>query len=81
MSGTKVRKKKTMAEILNIDYHAKILVREALIRSKSVEDAATKLEVSVRSVFRYMNKFDIDYKEIKKEREYRKGRVITNLKK
>lgn len=69
-----------MAEILNIDYHTKILVREALIRSKDVADAATKLEVSVRSVFRYMKKFDIDYKEIKKIRKDRKGRVFTNLK-
>jgi transcriptional regulator with GAF, ATPase, and Fis domain len=66
-----------MAEILNIDYHTKRLVTEALIRSKDVADAATKLEVSVRSVFRYMKKFEIDYKEIKKAR---KDRITFNTK-
>ena len=80
MSCTQIRKEKKMAEILNIDYHTKRLVREALIRSKDIAEAATKLEVSVRSVFRYMKKFDIDYKEIKKARKARKGRVTTNLK-
>lgn len=58
-------------EILNIDYHKERYVTEALIRSKGILEASKLLEVSERSVFRYMDRYEIDYKEIKRARKLR----------
>lgn len=52
-------------EVLNIDYHTNILVREALRRYDTVKEASMYLEVNVRTVFRYIRKYNIDYKKIK----------------
>ena len=52
-------------EVLNIDYHTNILVREALRRYDAVKEASMYLEVNVRTVFRYIRKYNIDYKKIK----------------
>lgn len=49
-----------MAEILNIEYHTKVLVKEALRRYGSAKIASKYLEVSDRTVFRYMHKFNLD---------------------
>ena len=59
-------------EILNIDYHKERYTIEALMRSKTIPEAAKLLEVSERSVFRYMDRYEINYKEIKRARELRK---------
>jgi hypothetical protein len=50
----------TKKEILNIEYHTRILVKEALRRYGSARTASKYLEVSDRTVFRYMNKFNLD---------------------
>lgn len=60
-----------MKENLNIDYHTHRYLVEALIRSKDIAGAAKLLEVSQRSVFRYMDKFGVNYKDIKKARKER----------
>jgi hypothetical protein len=49
-----------MAEILNIEYHTRILVKEALRRYGSAKIASKYLKVSDRTVFRYMDKFNLD---------------------
>ncbi len=59
-------------EILNIDYHTERFTIEALMRTDTVPEAAKLLEVSERSVFRYMARYEIDYKEIKRARGLRK---------
>ena len=41
------------------------------MRTKTIPEAAKLLEVSERSVFRYMNRYEIDYKEIKRARKLR----------
>ena len=48
----------TEKEILNIEYHTRILVKEALRRYGSARTASKYLKVSDRTVFRYMNKFN-----------------------
>ena len=48
-----------MDEILNIDYHTKILLKEALRRYKGPSEAYKHLKISKRTVFRYMQKFNI----------------------
>lgn len=47
-------------ENLNIEYHFKILVREALRRNGSPKKASKYLEISDRTVHRYMKKFNLD---------------------
>ncbi len=61
----------TEKEILNIDYHIERYTIEALMRSNTIPEAAKLLEVSERSVFRYMDRYEIDYKEIKRARKLR----------
>lgn len=61
----------TKKEILNIDYHIERYTIEALMRTKTIPEAAKLLEVSERSVFRYMDRYEIDYKEIKRARKLR----------
>lgn len=60
MGGQNVRKMDTKEENLNIEYNTKILVREALRRYGSAAEASKYLEVSDRTVFRYMDKFNLD---------------------
>jgi hypothetical protein len=40
-------------EILNIEYHTKRLVLKALNQEETIETAATKLNISVRTLHRY----------------------------
>ena len=65
----------TEKEILNIDYHTERYTIEALMRSKTIPEAAKLLEVSERSVFRYMDRYEINYKEIKRARKFRKNKA------
>ena len=58
-------------EILNIDYHIERYTIEALMRTKTIPEAAKLLEVSERSVFRYMIRYEINYEEIKRARKLR----------
>ena len=62
----------TKKEILNIDYHIERYTIEALMRTKTIPEAANLLKVSERSVFRYMVRYEINYEEIKRARELRK---------
>ena len=62
----------TKKEILNINYHIERYTIEALMRTKTIPEAAKLLEVSERSVFRYMVRYEINYEEIKRARELRK---------
>ncbi len=65
----------TEKEILNIDYHIERYTIEALMRSNTIPEAAKLLEVSERSVFRYMDRYEINYKEIKRARKFRKRQL------
>ena len=65
----------TEKEILNIDYHTERYTIEALMRSNTIPEAAKLLEVSERSVFRYMDRYEINYKEIKRARKFRKRQL------
>ena len=65
----------TEKEILNIDYHTERYTIEALMRSNTIPEAAKLLEVSERSVFRYMDRYQINYKEIKRARKFRKRQL------
>jgi len=65
----------TEKEILNIDYHIERYTIEALMRSNTIPEAAKLLEVSERSVFRYMDRYEINYKEIKRARKFRKQQL------
>jgi len=65
----------TKKEILNIDYNIERFTIEALMRTNTVPEAAKLLEVSERSVFRYMARYEIDYKEIKRARELRERQL------
>lgn len=47
-------------ENLNIEYHTRILVKEALRRYGSAKIASKYLEVTDRTVYRYMNTFNLD---------------------
>lgn len=47
-------------ENLNIEYHTRILVKEALRRYGSAKIAAKYLQVTDRTVHRYMHKFNLD---------------------
>lgn len=47
-------------ENLNIEYHTKILVRKALRRYGSPKTASKYLEISDRTVHRYMKNFNLD---------------------
>tara|TARA_R100000951_G_scaffold28045_1_gene24083 strand:+ start:2804 stop:3001 length:198 start_codon:yes stop_codon:yes gene_type:complete len=62
----------TKKEILNINYHIERYTIEALMRTKTIPEAANLLKVSERSVFRYMVRYEINYEEIKRARELRK---------
>ncbi len=48
---------------LNIDYHVKRLLLEALNSSQTIAEAAEKLGISARSAYRYMDRFDVRRKE------------------
>jgi hypothetical protein len=48
-----------MEEILNIEYHTKRLVLKALNQEATIEAAATKLNISVRTLHRYKVQFKI----------------------
>ena len=61
----------TKKEVLNIDYHIERYTIEALMRTNTVLEASKLLKVSERSVFRYMDRYEIDYKEIKRARKLR----------
>jgi len=47
-------------ENLNIDYNSRILVKEALRRYGSAKMASKYLGVTDRTVFRYMDKYNLD---------------------
>ncbi len=46
-------------EILNIDYHRKILVKKALSRSKTFAEASKLLNTPAESVRRYANNYNL----------------------
>jgi len=47
-------------ENLNIEHNTRMLVKEALRRYGSAKIAAKYLEVTDRTVFRYMHKYNLD---------------------
>jgi len=47
-------------ENLNIEYHTKMLLKEALRRYGSAKIASRYLQVTDRTVHRYMHKFNLD---------------------
>ena len=66
----------TKKEVLNIDYHIERYTIEALMRTNTVPEAAKLLDVSERSVFRYMVRYEINYEEIKRARKLRSTKEI-----
>lgn len=54
-------------EILNIDHHKKILIEKAVRRSKTVKEAAERLEIGERHLFNLMRRYNMPkFKEIKR---------------
>jgi len=51
-----------MEEDLNIENHWKVMVTYALRKYQSVKEAAPHLGVTSRTVFRLINRWDIDWK-------------------
>lgn len=49
-------------DVLNILYHTKILVEKALKCSNSHEEAAEKLGISVRTLYRHKVSFELSIK-------------------
>lgn len=56
-------------ENLNIEYNWKILVTYALRKYQSVKVASRHLGVTDRTVFRYINQWDIEWKKSKNNGE------------
>lgn len=51
--------KTNVTETLNIDYHVKILLLKALNSSNTQVEAAEKLKVAIRTVYRYIDQYSI----------------------
>ena len=65
-------------EILNIEYHTKILVIKALNRSGMSCEAAQLLGISERTLYRYKKQYNIGY-DPKKDCFYFRGEKVTLL--
>lgn len=67
-------------EILNIEYHVKIMVLKALNRTDNNNDACKLLGISVRTLFRYKISFNIIYDDINNN-FYIRQPIIVNARK
>lgn len=63
-------------ENLNIEYNWKILVTYALRKYQNVRVAAEHLGVTDRTVFRYINQWDIKWKRPKKDGQQEQVRGV-----